>query len=276
MLKLLYQLFKDEKGTTLAVTYSFSPNTLIVSSYMNTNFNDVIAVVNALTADNLADDAVTAAKLNSDVVRSGYGLIQHTDGSLYVDVSDTTPCLEISDGGLRVKVDGTTIQRTSSGLAVVTGAVTDHGGLTGLTDDDHSIYLNTTRHDADDHSSFNFATMGTGVLPASKGGIGTPYDSGWFAVSANAAYSKTHGLGTTKVLCMVYFSTSASGADNVYGTLTAPGYWNGVDKGCYVKDLTTTTVKVQTGDSVGWTVTDGGSVTELTSGYARIIILALE
>lgn len=33
------------------------------------------------------------------------------------------------------------------------GGVTDHGDLTGLVDDDHSQYLNETRHDADDHSA---------------------------------------------------------------------------------------------------------------------------
>lgn len=117
MLKFLKELFFDELGTTLSVTYSFSPNTLIQSSQVNQNFTDVQSVVNALTADNYADDSVTAAKLNADVVRANYGLIQHTDGSLYVDVSDTTPCLEVNaDGGLRVVVDDTTIELTASGL----------------------------------------------------------------------------------------------------------------------------------------------------------------
>ena len=32
------------------------------------------------------------------------------------------------------------------------GGVTDHGALSGLADDDHTHYLNVTRHDADDHS----------------------------------------------------------------------------------------------------------------------------
>ena len=115
MFKLLWKILKDQKGTTLAVTYSFSPNTLIASTQMNTNFDDIEAVVNALTSANFANDSVGAAALNSDVVRAGYGLVQHTDGSLYVDVSDTNPCLEISDGGIRAKVYGL-INRTSDGL----------------------------------------------------------------------------------------------------------------------------------------------------------------
>ena len=119
MLKIIKAFLTDKSGTTLAVTYSFSPNTLALSAQVNQNFQDVVAVVNALTSVNLSDDAVTAAKLNGDVVRATYGLIQHTDGSLYVDVSDTNPSLELSDGGLRVKVDGATIGRTSSGLSIV-------------------------------------------------------------------------------------------------------------------------------------------------------------
>lgn len=140
MLKLLYKILLDEWGSTLAVTYSFSPNTLIASSQMNTNFDDVEAVVNALTATNYSADSVGAAALGSDVVRSGYGLIQHTDGSLYVDVSDTNPCLEITDGGVRVKVDDATIERASGGLQVKQSGL-DHGSIGGLSDDDHTQYL---------------------------------------------------------------------------------------------------------------------------------------
>ena len=33
------------------------------------------------------------------------------------------------------------------------GGATDHGALTGLTDDDHTQYLNVARHDADDHDA---------------------------------------------------------------------------------------------------------------------------
>lgn len=171
---------------TLSMTRKTS-NTLITASGMNTNMDEIEAELNSLDTENYAADSVTAAKLNSDVVRSGYGLIQHSDGSLYVDVSDTNPCLEITDGGVRVKVDGTTIERTASGIALVTNTVTDHGSLTGLTDDDHTQYHNTARHDADDHSSFSYATMGTGALPSSKGGTG--YTSGTIARIKTGTYT---------------------------------------------------------------------------------------
>lgn len=182
MLNILRKILFDEKGDTLAVTYSFSPNALIVSNEVNVNFDDVEAVVNALTATNYANDSVGAAALGSDVIRANYGLIQHTDGSLYVDVSDTNPCLEISDGGLRVKVDGSTITRTAAGL--VAASISDHGSLSGLTDDDHAAYLNTTRHDADDHSGLpstptaNKAIRLDASAKLPRAALKT-YDSGW-------------------------------------------------------------------------------------------------
>ena len=38
-------------------------------------------------------------------------------------------------------------------LGDLPGGASDHGALTGLADDDHTQYFNTTRHDADDHSA---------------------------------------------------------------------------------------------------------------------------
>jgi hypothetical protein len=71
--------------TSLSITRK-TANTLITAAGFNTNYDEIEAIVNALTADNLGTDSVTAVKLNSDVVRTNYGLLQHTDGSLYVDV----------------------------------------------------------------------------------------------------------------------------------------------------------------------------------------------
>ena len=86
MFKLLLQILKDEFGGTLAITRK-TANTLITASGFNTNYDEIEAVVNGgIEAGNIAADAVNALKLNSDVVRANYGLLQHTDGSLYVDV----------------------------------------------------------------------------------------------------------------------------------------------------------------------------------------------
>jgi hypothetical protein len=183
LFNLLWLIWKDNSGGTLAVTRK-TANTLITAAGFNTNYDEIEAVLNGgIDANNLEDDAVSAAKLNSDVVRTDYGLSQHTTGALQVDLSDTNPSLELTDGGLRAKVDGTTINRSSSGLVLIQGGV-DHGSIAGLTDDDHAQYLNVARHDADDHSSFSFATMGAGTLPVTKGGTGKTK-----LVCGNTAYS---------------------------------------------------------------------------------------
>ncbi len=114
---LLLKILFDERGGTLAITRK-TANTLITAAGFNTNYAEIEAVINGDIDDtNIEDDAVTAAKLNSDVVRANYGLVQHTTGALYVDLSDTNPGLELTDGGLRVKSYGLN-QRTANGLEV--------------------------------------------------------------------------------------------------------------------------------------------------------------
>jgi hypothetical protein len=59
---------------------------------------------NSVSTIKIIDDNVTAAKLNADVVRAGNGLLQYTDGSLYVSIDSTT--MEFSTGQVTVKADG--------------------------------------------------------------------------------------------------------------------------------------------------------------------------
>ena len=81
---LLLKILFDEFGGTLAITRK-TANTLATAAGMNTNYAEIEAVVNGdIDATNIEDDAISAAKLASDVVRTNYGLVQHTDGSLYV------------------------------------------------------------------------------------------------------------------------------------------------------------------------------------------------
>lgn len=125
MIGYLFGLLLCEAGTTLAITRKTS-GTIITAAGFNTNYTEVEAVVNgAIDSDtNIAADGVKAVALNPDVVRSGYGLSQHTDGTLQVDPSDTSPGLEISDGGVRVKVDDSSIERASGGIQVKAAGVT--------------------------------------------------------------------------------------------------------------------------------------------------------
>ena len=123
MFKLFWNILKDEDGGTLAIT-RVTANTLITATATNARSAEIEAVINGvIDADNLAADGVTAVKLHLDVVRPDYGLSQHTTGALQVDPSDTNPALEISDGGLRVKVDDSSIERASGGLQLKDGGI---------------------------------------------------------------------------------------------------------------------------------------------------------
>lgn len=274
ILKFLWELLRDERGTTLNVTYSFSPNTLISSTEMNTNFNDVEAVVNALTSDNLGDDSVTAAKLNADVVRATYGLIMHTDGSLYVDVSDTNPCLELTDGGLRVKVDDSSIERASGGLQVKALGVTAAMLAGTITDDKLSQIVTASKVSGTALTSLANIPAEAGVIPAANlpAKLGT-YDSGYFAVADGQSYVKTHNLGTTKVLITLYFATQSNGSDAM---IMSDSIASNVEYGLSAMSITTTQVSVVAGHDGFIMWVPGGDGIFVHSGYARIVMLALE
>ncbi|MEB3150912.1 MAG: hypothetical protein VKL60_18080 [Sphaerospermopsis sp.] len=112
-------------------------------------------------------------------------------------------------------------------------------------------------------------TPSSGNLSNCTGLVPTSYDSGWFAVTNANAYSKTHNLGTTKLLATVWFSINSDGTGATQGIENYP------DATCSIKDLTTTTCKLQTGTGYsGVTYADNGTWTLRASGYARIILTA--
>lgn len=124
-LLLLTAILMDESGSTLAITRKVA-GTAVTAAKFNDDADKIEAVVNGgIEAANIAADAVNNEKIDASVVRSGYGLSQHTDGTLQVDPSDTNPGLEISDGGLRTKVDDSTIERASGGIQVKDSGITN-------------------------------------------------------------------------------------------------------------------------------------------------------
>lgn len=97
------------------------------------------------------------------------------------------------------------------------------------------------------------------------------YDSGWFAVAAATNYPKTHSLNTTKCIVELHYSENSDGSN----PMQAVHNWN--DAALIWKDLTATTIDIQTGTvNVGFTVADNGVFTAKTSGYARVIIRTVE
>jgi len=123
-MNLLLRILWDERGTTLAITRKVA-STVATATAQNVNADEIEAVVNGGIDDsNIAADGVKAVNLNPDVALADNGLAIGTGGALKVDPSDTTPCLEITDGGLRVKVDSSSIERAAGGLQVKAGGIT--------------------------------------------------------------------------------------------------------------------------------------------------------
>ena len=79
MLNFLIKFFLDENGATVVLSHSFSPNTLISSTEMNTNLNDLLTGVNSVSNDNVA---AAAAIVESKILfsASGHGHAGGTDG----------------------------------------------------------------------------------------------------------------------------------------------------------------------------------------------------
>ena len=110
------------------------------------------------------------------------------------------------------------------------------------------------------------------------------YDSGWFAVSINSNYPKTHNLGTTKVIYQLWFSPNSNGDPcySIYGIVELDQDGRGNFRGGFVTTLTPTAITISTSGISGngnyvWDGLKSNNVPgNYTSGYYRIILLALE
>jgi len=98
------------------------------------------------------------------------------------------------------------------------------------------------------------------------------YDSGWFAVSRSTIYTRDHNLGTTKVLVEIYLSDTSDGSGIV---LKSGAYIWYLGLNAHMIDLTTSQITISIPPDYLATYWPGYNQF-LTSGYARIIMLALE
>jgi hypothetical protein len=98
-------------------------------------------------------------------------------------------------------------------------------------------------------------------------------DSGWFAVALDSSYTKTHNLGTTNVMAIAWFSDTSDGSSNVFEIDYDHDYTN---SGVQLQDLTTTQIKLRTSSVMFRKLAVNGGFIDYTSGYCRIIMLALE
>lgn len=103
----------------------------------------------------------------------------------------------------------------------------DHGALDGLADDDHSQYLNDSRHDAKDAADHGSGAATDGQVLTADGAGGAAWED---VAAGNAAYSESigdgsatsfavaHNLGTTDVVVQLW---DQSGTDPVEATADA-------------------------------------------------------
>ena len=114
----------------------------------------------------------------------------------------------------------------------------------------------------------------SGKFPAQVTGLKT-YDSGWFPVSAGSSYTKTHNLGTTKVMITIM---GAQNSDGSGWSILQGIHWHATeDYGFSMASLNNNQIKLQAAAPyVFHFINDNGQEQSLTSGYGRVIILALE
>jgi hypothetical protein len=155
---------------------------------------------------------------------------------------------------------------------VIPGGI-DHGALAGLTDDDHTSYLTTGRHDVVGRHPLTVGGTGAETAAGAFTNIVVPkvYDSGWFAVSLSTTYAKTHNLNTTVVLVKIFASDSSDGSGVV---VDCENYDSGIGSAAHMIDLTTTIITISVPPNYITTYYSGGNQT-LASGYLRVIMLAL-
>ena len=108
------------------------------------------------------------------------------------------------------------------------------------------------------------------------------YDSGWFAASAATAYTKTHNLGTTKLILNLYCADDSSGTNMFNMSLNNGNEGNGSIVTAVIQNVTPTTLTVQTGwggspstiacklDAAGYKILVGAGK------YFRVVAIALE
>lgn len=153
--------------------------------------------------------------LNTETVANGAIPKSLVDaaGDLLVGTADNTVG-RLAKGAaltvLRVNAAGTALEWAT--------ATADHGGLSGLSDDDHPQYLNTSRHNALDHSAVIAAASATLIPP------GTIWDYasaaipvGWLACDGSAVSRSTYSA-----LFMIIAETY--GAGNGSTTFNLPDF----------------------------------------------------
>jgi hypothetical protein len=180
---------------------------------------------------------------------------QHSGSFVWADVADTMT----STG------DNQFLIQASGGVGIGTDSPSEPLEVNGV------IYSSTGGIRFPDNSVQTTAATNVGV---------DSYDSGWFLASLSSVYPLIHNLGTTALSITLYYSATPDGANPIVQSIgnraIDPG-GNARLLSPNVYDITPTDLTVGTGDTVlaiGTHGADGG--TEVTSGYLRVIAVALQ
>jgi hypothetical protein len=113
----------------------------------------------------------------------------------------------------------------------------------------------------------NATNITSGTLPL---GRLTTYVSTWFNVALQSVYPITHGLGTSALLIQVYYSESADGSNaiKVYSESSN-------NRECSISGISTTALTITTAATSLAHYFTGGTTTYYTSGYYRVLVLAI-
>ena len=218
--------------------------------------------------DNVEDptDAQDAMTLN--YADTNYQVLD-ADLTAIAALANTDSNIIVGNGTAWVAETGATA-RTSLGAAT-SGANSDITSITGLTTDLTVAQGGTGSSTTSAARTALGLEIGTDISPYYK-----VYDSGWFqAASANDTIAKTHSLGTTFAQFTLYYASDSSGTGmEVVQTIMS----SVADNGSMIGDITTTTLNVRVGSTLGGYVvgTGGGYGNRAVGGYLRVIGIALE
>ena len=121
--------------------------------------------------------ALTFNQLSAPVTYTASNGVKLVASDFQIDLSDTNPSLEISDGGLRVKVDDSSIERTASGLVVKALGITS-GMLAGsIPDSKFNQIATASKVSGAALTSLSSIPVGAGQIPTANMGTGTASSS---------------------------------------------------------------------------------------------------
>lgn len=223
--------------------------------------------------------------LPDDTGKIGIG---KTDPQWKLDVNGTGRFTGLLPGGVTFfKGETTTFLGTggtpsgeiicSTGDDLYIQTVADENNIILLPDDTGKIGIGTTTPDEKLEVDGNAHITGNLTV---DGNI-TPlpfrvYDSGWFTVTTNTTYIKSHGLGTATLLVQAYYSNSSNGSGDVVVSLPQI-IRSSFDAQMAIVDIDATNIILRTQGSNLLRYHDANGIQKTPStGYCRILALALE